>query len=233
MNLVSMHTLKTLVVYIVFSFLAFGCSGGSSGGGGGSVDDSGGSETQSSVSITSPPNNQTITQGESINFQGSVANGSGEYDFEWSFDNAARNYLASGTVPPGQDITFNATGTYTVSLSATDNSGITESDSVTITVMDYIDTEPTAKILSPSGDPVVIQLGDSLNFQLEVQDGNSPFTFSLDFPDDVARDYNMENATTPPSPNVTFNTAGDFLITFTVTDADGQNHSDSVTVSVQ
>jgi hypothetical protein len=233
MNLDSTHTLKTLAVLIVFSFFAFGCSGGSSGGGGGTVDDSGDSETQSSISITSPSNSQTITKGESINFQGSLTNGSGEYDFEWNFDNAARNYKSTGTAPPGQDITFNATGTYTVSLSATDNTGVAKSDSVTITVMDYIDTEPTAKILSPSGDPVIIQLGQSLDFQLEVQGGNAPFTFSLDFPDVVARDYYVENATTPPSPNVTFNTAGDFSITFTVTDADGQDHSDSVTVSVQ
>ena len=225
----STHTMKKIAYFLIVTFLAVGCSGG----GGGSDGSSGEITNPLGISITSPGSTITVAAGDSVEFKGSVATGTSPYSFDWNFGSAARNYQSEGTTPPDQRITFGAPGTYNVSLTATDDSGLTESDSVTVTVVDYVDTEPTVSITFPSADPVTIQRGDSLAFTLQVQGGNKPFTFSLDFPDQVARDYYAENAATPPSPNITFNTAGTFDVTFTAIDADNDESSDSITVIVQ
>ncbi len=224
------HLVKRIVSFLIVTFFAVGCSGG---GGGGSDDTSGETPNTLSISITSPGSPITVAAGDSVEFQGAASKGTSPYNFEWNFGSAARNYLSEGTTPPGQVITFGATGTYNVSLTATDNSGVSGNDSVTVTVVDYVDTEPTAGIISPAQDPVTIHRGDSLAFKLQVLGGNKPFTFSLDFPDQVARDYYAENAVTPPSPNITFNAAGTFDVTFTAIDADNDKSSDSITIIVQ
>ncbi|HPR52007.1 MAG TPA: PKD domain-containing protein [Deltaproteobacteria bacterium] len=231
MKPVSAHMLRRIVSLITVIFLAAGCSGGS--GGGGSEGSPGDTTNPLGISITSPGSAITVAAGDSVEFKGSVSEGTSPYNFQWNFGNAARNYQSQGTTPPTQVITFGATGTYNVSLTATDDSGVSGNDSVTITVVDYVDTKPTVSILSPSPDPATIQRGDSLAFVLQVRGGNSPFTFHLDFPDQIARDYHVENAVNPPSPNITFNTAGTFEVNFTATDADNDQSSDSITIIVQ
>ena len=168
-----------------------------------------------------------------MELQGSVSDGSSPYSFEWDFGSAARKYQSEGATPPDQEITFGTTGTYNVSLTATDDSGVSGSDSVTIMVVDYVDTQPTAIILIPSQDSATIEMGDSLDFKLQVEGGNGPFTFSLDFPDQVARDYYAENAVEPPNPNITFNAAAAYEVPLTAIDADNDESSDSITIIVQ
>ncbi len=227
----SAHMAIRIISLLTITFLAVGCSGG--GGGGGSGDTPGETTNRLGISITSPGSAITVAAGDSVEFKGSVSEGTSPYNFQWNFGNAARNYQSEGTTPPAQVITFGATGTYNISLTATDDSGLSGSDSITITVVDYVDTEPTVSILSPSPDPVTIQSGDSLAFVLQVHGGNSPFTFHLDFPDQIARDYHAENAVNPPNPNITFNVAGTFDVKFTAIDADNDQSSDSITIIVQ
>ncbi len=231
----STKNIKHLLLFFLIVFFAFGCSGGGSGGSGGSdgTTDSGDTTNPLGLSIISPAANQTITKGDSVTFRGSASKGTPDYSFAWNFDEAARNYQETGPAPLEHVITFNKTGSYDVSLTATDETGTTGSASVTITVRDWVDTEPIVTIVSPSGDPVTIPRGSSIDFNIQVQGGNGPFTFSLDFPDEVARDYYAENATTPPSPSITFNTPGTFDVTFRAIDADSDEHTDSVTIIVQ
>lgn len=236
----SYQVVKRLVI-LTITLLAFGCSGGGGGGGGiAGVPDNGSSGSDSpspenvlGLSITSPENTVTVASGDTVKFTGSISNGTSPYSFEWDFDNAARKYQTEGITPPAKEITFGKKGTYTVKLNATDNSGATASDTVTVTVEDYVDTVPVVSFLSPSENPVTIALGQSLDFQMKVQGGNKPFTFSMDFPDNVARDYYQEDALTPPNMSVTFNTAGEFDITFKAIDEDNDEHSDIITVIVR
>ena len=227
----SAHKMGRIISLFTVIFLVVGCSGG--GGGGGSEGSPVEITNPLGISITSPGSAITIAAGDTVEFKGSVSEGTSPYNFQWNFGNAARNYQSEGTTPPDQVITFGATGTYNVALTAIDDSGVSGSDSITITVVDYVDTEPTVSILSPSPDPVTIQRGESLVFVLQVRGGNGPFTFQLDFPDQIARDYHVENTVNPPSPNITFNASGTFDVIFTAIDADNDQSSDSITIIVQ
>ncbi|MBN2298493.1 MAG: PKD domain-containing protein [Deltaproteobacteria bacterium] len=235
MNPVSSYRIIKKVFLLTITLLAFGCSGGGGGGGIAGVPDNGSGSTENALglNITSPESAITVESGEAVTFTGTVSSGTSPYSFEWDFGNAARKYQAEGTTPPEKEITFGKSGPYTVTLTATDDSGSTARDTVSVTVLDYVDTVPVARFLSPSTDPVTIQAGQSLDFQTQVQGGNRPFTFSLDFPDNVARDYYQENALTPPNLSITFNTAGTFDVTFKAIDEDNDEHSDTVTVIVQ
>jgi len=236
MNPGSSYRVIATVVLLISALLVFGCSGG--GGGGGGIppvpgSGSGDADNSLALSITAPESELTVASGEAVTFTGSVSKGTSPYHFEWHFGNAARNYQSEGSAPPEKEITFGKSGTYTVTLTATDDSGTSASDTVTVNVEDYVDTEPVVSFLSPSARTITIQQGQTLDFRTKVEGGNRPFTFSLDFPDTVARDYYQENALTPPNLSVTFNNAGTFDVTFRAVDEDNDEHSDTVTVTVQ
>ncbi|MCE5275458.1 MAG: PKD domain-containing protein, partial [Deltaproteobacteria bacterium] len=84
----------------------------------------------------------------------------------------------------------------------------------------------TASITSPSGN-VTILAGQSLDFESTVYNGDSPYTYQWDF-GGGATGSSLEN----PGPT-TFNTAGSFAVTLTVTDSSGDTASDSITVVVE
>jgi len=236
MNPGSSYRVIATVVLLISALLVFGCSGG--GGGGGGIppvpgSGSGDADNSLALSITAPESELTVASGETVTFTGSVSKGTSPYRFEWHFGNAARNYQSEGSAPPEKEITFGKSGTYTVTLTATDDSGTSASDTVTVNVEDYVDTEPVVSFLSPSARTITIQQGQTLDFRTQVEGGNRPFTFSLDFPDTVARDYYQENALTPPNLSVTFNNAGTFDVTFRAVDEDNDEHSDTITVIVQ
>lgn len=83
-----------------------------------------------SVTIASPSSEQTITAGDSVDFECSVTNGTSPYTYQWDFGGGALNSTAQN---PGS-ITFNATGTYKVTLTGTDGSGARSQASVVVTV---------------------------------------------------------------------------------------------------
>jgi PKD repeat protein len=88
------------------------------------------STTAFSVSITLPIKDRTISVGQSVDFQCSVANGASPYTFFWDFGGGASN---SAVQNPGS-ITFSTAGDYTVILTGTDGSGARSQNSVVIHV---------------------------------------------------------------------------------------------------
>ncbi len=178
-------------------------------------------DTSPIASIASPSGSVTIDEGESVDFQGNVANGNGPFTYLWNFDGGAGNVYVED---PGS-ITFYTAGTYTVGFIVTDNDGDTDSATVTVQVDDIPDSSPLATITSPSGSVTIVQ-GQSVDFQGNVANGNGPFSYSWNF-DSGASDSTAQN---PGS--VVFSTAGTYNVTFTVTDSDGDTDSDSVTITV-
>ena len=200
-----------IISIILFSIMTIlvGCGGGGSGGG---------TSNSLSVEITSPTENITIGQGESINFQAEVYNGTAPYTYSWNFDGGATN---STLKDPG-DVLFNSAGTYNIRLTVTDSKNTTVSSSqLVVSVLPAL----SVSIVSPANN-ITIHSGESVNFQAQVSGGTAPYTYSWDF------DGAAKSSTLKDPGSITFNKIGIYNITFSVTDTDGTTKNSSITVTV-
>jgi len=180
-------------------------------------------DTKPVVSVTSPPSDMTINEGESVDFKGLVTDGNAPFAYSWDFSGAAAN---SNEENPGS-VTFQTAGTYAVTFAVTDADGDVAAASVTVTVKKSdSDTNPAAFIISPPSD-MTINEGEAVNFQGDVTEGNAPFTYMWDFSGASAAS-NLEDPGT-----LTFHNEGVYPVTFTVIDNDGDSHTASVTVTVK
>jgi alpha-tubulin suppressor-like RCC1 family protein len=126
---------KSIGFLIVFSVLAIisGCGNCHNGDESGTAS---GEESTLSVSISSPPRDFTVNQGQAVNVQGKVTGGTAPYTYLWEFGNGVTSDLKD----PGF-ILFDTPGTFTIKLTVTDSKGLTGSASVNIIVLDI--TPPT------------------------------------------------------------------------------------------
>ena len=181
-------------------------------------------DTVPTISIMSPSPTQTIYEGESLNFQGTVSGGNWPFIYSWGFDGAASDYNMED---PGS-VTFHTEGVYTVTFTVSEAYKIQDRDSVsvTVTVIKPVEnTQPVASIAYPPSD-MIIDEGGSVLFQGTVTDGNAPFTYLWEF-DGAAANSNVED----PG-NVTFHNTGVYDVTFTVTEADKPEDTDSKSVTI-
>jgi len=177
------------------------------------------SDMELTASIDSPDPTGTINEGTPLNFQGTVENGGASLIYSWDFGGGAGN---SDAEDPG-DIVFDTEGIYTVTFTVTDDADNQESSAtVTVTVIKAGELEIS---MVPSED-LSIGKGNAVDFQGIVTVGNAPLTYSWDF------GGGAENSDAEDPGSVTFETDGDYIVTFTVTDKDGQNESVSVTIAV-
>ncbi|MDH5258208.1 MAG: PKD domain-containing protein [Gammaproteobacteria bacterium] len=167
--------------------------------------------------IQSPISNRSISTGDSINFSGAVTDPENNmpFNYTWNFDGAFAN---ENVLDPGNK-TFNTPGIYKITFTAIDSLGQADTNppSRFITVNDVAINAahlPESTITSPASD-MQFDIGTTVSFtgQGMSADGNTPFTFLWTFSDFVP-DSMMET----PDP-VLFDTAGVFLVTFTVTDS--------------
>jgi PKD repeat protein len=159
---------------------------------------------------------QTVDEGETVYFSGSFYD-QGVFDthtYEWDFDDGATD---TSSLTPTHS--FCDDGTYTVSLTVTDDDGGVGYDALTITVNNVA---PTAD----AGSDKTVDEGQEVSFTGIVNDVGScdTFTYLWDFGDgDTSTDQN---------PTHTYGDNGAFIVTFTVTDDDGASDSDTLTVTV-
>lgn len=174
--------------------------------------------------IDAPVSDVTITEGESVDFMGSVTGGNAPFRYDWDFGGGA----ASANVEDPGSVTFSTHGIYTVVFTVTDSDGdASSSNPITVTVNQaQSNTKPIAAITSPSAD-VIINEGESVDFQGKVTNGNAPFGYFWDF------DGGADNKTVEDPGNTTFLTQGTYDVLFTVTDNDGESSSDTVRVIVK
>ncbi|CAM2065895.1 PKD domain-containing protein [Sulfidibacter corallicola] len=173
--------------------------------------------------IDAPVTDQVIATGTTLNFQGTVtdADDNTPFTYLWDFDGGATN---STDEDPG-DVTFNSVGVFDVTFTATD--AFLVSDQTPATLRVTVTDAPSGTITSPAGNQT-IDVGDSLNFAGAASDpdNTTPLSFLWEF-DGAVPDQNVEDPGV-----VTFNTAGVYDVTFTVTDALGISDPTPATLTV-
>ena len=184
-------------------------------------------------SIVNPAGDMTITTGDTITFEGSVIDVSGNNTLEylWTFDGAAPDDMNLDPAP----VTFDMAGVYEVTFSATDTTTMISSGQPAIVIITVEDPAPTptpagpvAEIVSPAGD-LNITVGDTVDFEGNAVDtsGNNMLEFLWTFDGAAADSTNLS-----PGP-IVFDMPGQFNIVFNVTDtSDGSSANATVAINV-
>lgn len=214
LNACFLRNVFVIFVMAVFAFLSTSCGGG--GGGGGNPTP----EETPVAQILTPNKDMTVHEGDTVFFSAYTAPQK-DWTYDWNYGGGA---TATKGHTPG-NVTFITAGVYTITLTVTAGDGSAK-DSVKITVLQSsVDTDPVATIASPAGN-VGLLPGGSVNFQGSVSGGNAPFQYRWNFGGAAA-----ESTAKDPG-NITFNTAGTFTVSFTVTDQDGDTSTDTVVITV-
>ncbi len=120
--------------------------------------------------------------------------------------------------------TFNTPGTYDVVLTVTDAEGLSDTETVTITVTDpVVNDAPVAVVVADpiSGDaPLLVNFTGSGS-----TDDTGVVSYAWDFADGSPVDTNADTS-------YTFNTPGSYEVVLTVTDAEGLSDTETVTITV-
>src|SRR5215210_584854 len=194
------------------------------------VTDSTGRTVSDSILITveAPPPLTAVeitssdTQGvapATFDFEANVTGGAVPYTYSWDFGDGSVESGDDETV----DHTFNIAGSYNVDLTVTDSTGRTVSDSMLINV----EAPPpltAVEITSSDTDGVAPATFD---FEANVTGGTVPYTYSWDFGDGSVESGDDETV------DHTFNIAGTYTVSATVTDSTGRTVSDSILITVE
>jgi PKD repeat protein len=158
-------------------------------------------------------------------FQANLTGGTEPYTYVWNFGDGSSEESNEQTVSH----TFDEAGTYNVTLAATDTDNQTASDSIEINVEAAPSppttiTEPlTAEIISNSTEGFAPA---TFEFEANITGGREPYTISWDFDDD-SEGSDEQNVVH------TFDEAGTYNVTLSVTDSEDQTASDSVEILVE
>ena len=148
----------------------------------------------------------TIPTGGSVNFTDLSANL--PTGWSWAFSGGTP---ATSTVQNPSNVIYNTAGTYDVSLTATNNAGTnTKTKTAYITVVNG-GVAPTADF---SGSPTTIPVGGTVNFT--DLSSNFPTSWNWSFMGGTPANSTSQN----PS-GITYNTAGNYTVTLTVSNAFG------------
>lgn len=171
-----------------------------------------GAEISADPVVGSSPLQVTFDGSDSADVDGTIAS------YAWNFGNGQ-----NGTGPTPPPVTYSLPGTYTATLTVTDNKGATGTATQTITV-----NRPPNEVPVP-------------NVTATPATGNAPLLVQLSSagstdPDGAITGYawNFGNGTTSTSPNpsAVYNTPGVYTAQLTVTDNDGATSVQSQTITV-
>ncbi|WP_313790931.1 PKD domain-containing protein [Allomuricauda sp. SCSIO 65647] len=193
------------------------------------VTDDGGLTDTDTVTITvNEPNQQPTALAEATPLEGDAPlqvtfTGSNSTDSDGTVESYAWDFGDGGTSTEADPVyTFNTVGTYDVELTVTDDGGLTNTDSVTITV-----NEPNQQ---PTALAEATPLEGDAPLQVTFTGSNS--TDSDGTIESYAWDFGDGGTSTEADPVYTFNTAGTYNVELTVTDDGGLTDTDTVTIVV-
>ncbi|MCW5515661.1 PKD domain-containing protein [Muriicola sp. Z0-33] len=186
----------------------------------------------------SSTDNVTIKVNEEVNAapiaQVSASPLSGVLPLEVSFvgssssdDNSIASYswdFKDGTSASNANPThiFNTSGSYLVELTVTDEQGLTDKESISITVNEPASNE--APVAEASANPMTGEAPLTVNFTgMNSFDDNGIISYLWDFPGGSSSD---------PNPEYTFNTPGVYDVMLTVTDDAGLTDTSTLSISV-
>src|SRR5215213_4664236 len=158
-----------------------------------------------------------------FDFEANVTGGMEPYTIRWDFDDGDSDEEESDDDDNDVDHTFDVAGTYTVSATVTDSTGRTVSDSILITVEP---APPLTAVEITSSDTEGVAPA-TFDFEANVTGGTVPYTYSWDFGDGSVESDDDETI------DHTFDVAGNYTVSATVTDSTGRTVSDSILITVE
>src|SRR5829696_8773892 len=167
-----------------------------------------------------------------FSFAADASGGTEPYTVNWNFGDDSEESDEESVVH-----TFNEAGNYTVTLTTTDSEGETASDTLEITVEESsgepaTDEEPpateslTAEISSNDTEEDVDVAPATFSFNATIAGGTEPYTVNWNFGDD-SEESDEESVVH------TFNEAGNYTVTLTTTDSEGETATDTLELTVE
>src|SRR5215208_2108468 len=153
-------------------------------------------------------------------FEATIAGGTGPYTISWNFDDGSEESDDDETV----DHTFDEADTYTVTVTVTDSTGRTVSDSILITV----EAPPPLTAVEITSNDTEADAPATFDFEANVTGGTVPYTYSWDFGDGSVVESGDDETV-----DHTFDVAGTYTVSATVTDSTGRTVSDSILITVE
>ncbi|MEM7481793.1 MAG: M36 family metallopeptidase [Acidobacteriota bacterium] len=183
------------------------------------------SNTPPTVTISSPADPTTVTQGASVTFTGTATDAEdGTLTGSLSWSSNLDGAIGSGGSFSTSSLSI---GTHTVTASVTDSGSLSGSDTVTVTVNAPTNDVPNVNISSPA-DPTTVTEGTSVTFTgtaTDTEDGT--LTGSLSWSSNLDGVIGAGGSFSTSSLSV-----GAHTVTASVTDSGGATGSDTVSVTV-